>query len=69
MGINQYVTESDIPFEKAFYMTDRFILLNMASEGIWYVDKEHSLWDKIKETALNIAKTYNDAETILKLMQ
>jgi hypothetical protein len=39
-----YVTESEIPFNKAFYMTDRFVILNMDNQGIWYVDKEHSNW-------------------------
>jgi hypothetical protein len=63
-----YVTESEIPFNKAFYMTDRFVILNMDNQGIWYVDKEHSDWKEIKQTALNVAKSYNDKELYDKIM-
>tara|TARA_B100000378_G_scaffold203508_1_gene166880 strand:+ start:916 stop:1122 length:207 start_codon:yes stop_codon:yes gene_type:complete len=67
MSQTTYVTESDIPFNEAFLMTDRFVILNMLNKGIWYVDKEHSHWPEIKETALNIARTFGDKETIEKL--
>lgn len=60
----KYVTQSDIPFSEAFYMSDRFVILNMWKDGIWYVDKEHPDWEKIKETALNIATTFGDTETV-----
>lgn len=63
----KYVTESDIPFEEAFLMDNRFIILNMLNQGIWYVDTEHPQWPKIKETALEIAKTYGDKESIEKI--
>lgn len=62
-----YVTKSDIPFNEAFYMTERFVILNMWNEGVWYVDMEHPEWEQIKETALNIARTFGDNEQIKKL--
>lgn len=62
-----YVTQSKIPFNEAFLMPDRFILLNMFSEGVWYVDKLHSDWEKIRETAIDIAKTFGDEEQLKKL--
>jgi len=61
-----YVTNSEIPYEEAF-LNDRFILLNMWSEGIWLVDKEFPKWKEIKGVALAIAKQFNDTDTILKL--
>lgn len=63
----KYVTKSDIPLEEAFLMDHRFILLNMLNQGIWYVDKEHPQWSKIKETALEIAKIFGDKESIEKI--
>jgi len=33
-----YVTESDIPFNEAFLMSERFKILNMCPDGIWFVD-------------------------------
>ncbi len=65
----KYITQSYIPFNEAFYMTDRFVILNMWSEGVWYVDRQHPEWEKIKETALTIAKTFGDQEQIKKLTE
>jgi ABC-type transporter MlaC component len=62
-----YVTESAIPFNEAFLMSERFKILNMASEGIWFVDTQHSKWPEIKKTAIDVAKTFGDAEALLKL--
>ena len=62
-----YVTESDIPFNEAFLMSERFEILNMASQGIWFVDTQHSKWPDIKNTALDVAKTFGDLEAIQKL--
>lgn len=63
----KYITKSDIPFHEAFLMPERFVIINMWTEGVWYVDREHPEWDKIKETALNIAKTFGDQDQINKL--
>jgi hypothetical protein len=62
-----YVTKSPIPFNEAFLMPERFILLNMGVGGVWYVDIEHPEWEKIKETALNVAHAFGDKEQIEKL--
>lgn len=62
-----YVTKSDIPFREAFYMPDRFIILNMWKQGVWFVDQQHPDWEQIKQTALDIAKTFGDSEQIKKL--
>lgn len=62
----KYITESEIPYLDAV-LSDRFIILNMWKDGIWLVDKEHSKWDAIKETALNIAKTFGDKKTVSTL--
>lgn len=62
-----YVTESNIPFEEAFYMTDRFMFLNMYPDGIWYVDTHCSKWEDIKQTAIQVAKTFGDTDTLEKL--
>lgn len=64
-----YVTESDIPFKEAFYMDERFVLLNMFSQGVWYVDREHSKWEEIKNSALLVAKTFGDQDQIDKLQK
>lgn len=59
------VTERDIPYEEAF-LSDEFIMFNMGRE-IWLVDKQFPLYDKIKETALSVAKTFGNKEDIEKL--
>lgn len=63
-----YVTESEIPFNEAFLDgSERFILLNMLTQGIWYVDTQHSKWQQIRQTALDIAMTFGDKDQIAKL--
>jgi len=62
-----YVTESDIPFNEAFFMRERFEILNMCPDGIWFVDTRHSKWPDIKKTAIDVAKTFGDAEALQKL--
>lgn len=64
----RYITESDIEYTEAF-LSDRFIILNMWGEGIWLVDKQHSEFEKIKETAIQIAKTFDDKKTISQLSE
>lgn len=63
----KYITISEIPFDEAFLMNERFVLLNMYPDGIWYVDKEHPDWSKIKETAIYVANTFGDTEQLIKL--
>lgn len=63
----KYVSQSKIPIEEAFLMPDRFVILNMWPEGVWYVDREHSEFPKIRQTAIDIAKTFGDKEQLLKL--
>ncbi|MGN6435960.1 MAG: hypothetical protein ACTHMM_05475 [Agriterribacter sp.] len=65
----KYVSQSDIPFTEAFYMVDRFVILNMWTQGVWYVDMQHPEWEKIKETALAIARTFGDHDQIKKLQE
>lgn len=61
-----YVTMSDIPFHDAFLMADRFIFLNMYPKGIWYVDTQHPEFERIKQTAYNVAKFFGDNEQMEK---
>ncbi len=63
----KYVTQSTIPFNEAFLMPERFVMLNMWTDGVWYVDTEHPDFSQMKETALSIAKTFGDQKTIQKL--
>lgn len=63
----KYVTESEITYLEAFYMTDRFVYLNMWPDGIWYVDKNHSKIQEIKEAAILVAKTVGDKDAIEKI--
>jgi len=67
MAGKKFVTESDIPYLEAFLMTERFVWLNMAPDGIWFVDKEHSKWPEIKAAAILVATTFGDAEALKKL--
>lgn len=62
-----YVTESNIPFSEAFLMTDRFVILNMLSQGVWLADTKHSKWQEIKNTAMDIAKTFGDTKALQAL--
>lgn len=64
MAITKYVTQDTVDYYEAMLTTDRFILMNMSSEGIWLVDKEHSDFEKIKETAINIAKHFGDKKAL-----
>ena len=64
MEISKYVTQDKVDYYEAMLTTDRFILMNMLSEGIWLVDKEHSDFEKIKETAIGIAKTFGDKSAL-----
>ena len=63
----KFITESNIAYLDAFLMSDRFVMLNMWKEGIWLVDKQHSKWQAMKETAIAIAKTFGDLDTISTL--
>ena len=66
----RYVTKSNISYIDAIVEhEDRFIWLNMHPDGLWFVDKQHPNWEKIKETALAIAEFHRDKETVDKLLK
>lgn len=65
------ITERDMkgenPLHPSSQFCDDFILLNMYPDGIWLVDKQHSKWEDIKKSAMFVAYTFGDKETIDKL--
>jgi hypothetical protein len=63
-------SEPGLPFIDAFIgeKAKHFVILNMAPEGIWYVDKRHQQYDVIHETALLVARTHGDSKTVDELL-
>ncbi len=65
------VTSRDLNGENPLFPSsqyfDQFMMLNMWSEGVWLVDKQHSQFQEIVATALAIAKSFGDKEAIEKL--
>ncbi|WP_231489876.1 hypothetical protein [Pedobacter sp. Leaf170] len=65
------VTERDLKDENPLFPSSQFfkdfILLNMWPDGVWLVDKQHSLFEKMKETALEVANSFGDKESIERI--
>lgn len=64
------ITARDLKGENPLFptsqFTDDFILLNMGTE-IWLVDKKIESWEQIKESAMAVARMFNDTATIEEL--
>jgi len=60
------VTKKNLNGVSPWLQEPSFILMNMGKE-IWLVDPEYPDFEKIKQTAIEVAKTFGDKETIEKL--
>ena len=45
-----------------------FKFFNMWTQGIWLVDPQHSMFEVIKKTAIEVAKTAGDLKTYNELI-
>lgn len=68
MNAIKCITERDLkganPLWPSSGLSQDFVLFNMGpGEGIWLVDKQHSKYEAIMQTALEVALTYGDTET------
>jgi len=45
-----------------------FKFFNMWTQGVWLVDPQHSMFEVIKKTAIEVAKTAGDLKTYNELI-